>query len=61
MNTKSWYGRFPRTVQEAFGPHTDPHVYETSETPLWARVAYGLVLAGTLSAIAAMVVIGWKS
>lgn len=44
--------KFPRTMQEAFGPYTDHHVYETREEPAWHRVAYTLVL------VASCVVIG---
>lgn len=44
--------RFPRTLQEAFGPYTDSHVYETRSTPRWHAFAWAAVCIATTVGIA---------
>ena len=50
----SWTGRAARSLTEAFGPHTSPHVYETVRTPWWAWVMYALVTVAACVAIGVM-------
>lgn len=49
MNTR----RYPRTMQEAFGPHTSRQIHEpTPRTPLHEKALYAVAL------IAVLVVLG---
>lgn len=54
MNTSNWTGRAPRTVQEAFGPYTDRHVYDTRNTPRWHGMAWAAVCLLAAAGIGAM-------
>lgn len=39
-------GRFPRTLQQAFGPHTSDEIYEEKEEScLWVVVSFAAMLA----------------
>lgn len=48
MNTR----RYPRTLQEAFGPYTSNHIFEEPKTSLAQWVIYGV-------SVVAVVVIAW--
>jgi hypothetical protein len=37
-------GRYPRTMQEAFGPYTSDEIYE-EESCLWVVVSFAAMLA----------------
>lgn len=41
--------RYPRTLQEAFGPHTSSHItVNAPASPLWVRVLYGVLLGAVI-------------
>lgn len=46
--------KFPRTLQEAFGPYTDRHIYETRRTPRWHVWAWAAVCFAAVAAIGAL-------
>lgn len=58
MNTTR---RHPRTLQDAFGPYTDHHIYETREPSRWAALAYGVTLVLCCIAIGAMCALGTRA
>lgn len=51
--------RHPRTLQEAFGPYTDQHVYDTTDAPAWHDWAWAAV--GILAAVACGVIVALGS
>ena len=58
--TSNWTGRTPRTLQDAFGPYTDPHVYESAETPVWSRLLYAVLCVCACVAIGVMLARGGR-
>jgi hypothetical protein len=37
--SSAWTGKAPRSVTEAFGPYTSPHVYDTRHSWPWWPLA----------------------
>jgi len=50
--------RHPRTMQEAFGPHTSRHVYDVHRVPRWHLWLWGAVCIGACAGIGAMLALG---
>jgi hypothetical protein len=47
-------------MQQAFGPYTDRHVYDTYRAPRWHAWAYGVTLLAALLFIGWALASGWR-
>lgn len=57
MNTR----RYPRTMQQAFGPHTDHRLHPMPQQPSTAERIYGVLLATVIGVMLAASLVHWWS
>ena len=58
--SSAWTGKAARSVTEAFGPYTDPHVYDTCESSPWVTLVYAVVCVAACVAVGAMLALGGR-
>lgn len=57
FSNSNWSLKFPRTMQQAFGPYTDNTIYEPYERPTWKDVGKYLAVLCIISILFSLIIL----